>query len=141
MREAVSMLRRVTIVLAILLALSVVVALVTPRPERADDPTPIRVTGARDVATPVSGTLPRDKVVRAHVGDLVDLTVTSNEPDSASSDELGLTEAVSRGAPAHFSFLALRAGRFDMTLLLSGETVGRIEVSPSGRRNRRPPEK
>lgn len=133
-RQAVSMprRRRVALLFAVLLVLTVV-AIVAPRPQPADDPTPRTspaTTGGGDVTAAVRATLPRDKIVRAKVGDLVEIAVTSTEPDSASVQEFGLTEAAARGAPARFSFLADRPGRFDVTLLLSDEPAGRIVVRP-----------
>jgi hypothetical protein len=74
--------------------------------------------------------LPRDRVVRATVGDLVDLTVRSEQPDSASIDAFGLTKAAGPGAPAHFEFLADRPGRFEVTLGLDEQPVGRVIVRP-----------
>lgn len=132
MREAVSVLRRVTILFAGLLALSVIVAVAVPRPEPADDPTPRTVSeppSGGDVTAAVSGTLPRDKVIRAKVGELVELAVTSPEPDSASIEAFGLTESADRGAPARFSFLADRRGSFDVTLSLGEKTtVGTVVI-------------
>jgi hypothetical protein len=122
--------RRVAVVFAALLALGVVVLIVVPRSEPADDPTPRTVPKGNDVRDAVRGTLPRDKVVRAKVGELVDLTVTSRVPDSAAIDAFGLAEATDRDAPARFSFLADRQGSFDVTLQLGKEkTVGRVVVS------------
>jgi len=131
-RQAVAVLRRVIIVFALLIGLSAVVAIVAPRREATDDPTPRTSTAPNaegGVLAAVRGTLPRDKVVRAKVGDLVELRVTSREADSASVAELGLTEGVSDVAPARFSFLASRPGRFDVTLLLADRSVGRVVVS------------
>ncbi|MGH2918636.1 MAG: hypothetical protein ACRDLS_08585 [Solirubrobacteraceae bacterium] len=126
------MLRRVTILFAVLLLLSAVVAIVAPRPEPADDPTPRTgpaTTTGDGVTAAVRGVLPRDQLVRATVGDVVELSVTATGPDSASIEELGLTDGADRGAPARFSFLADRPGRFDVRLLLSEQTVGRVVVS------------
>jgi Rieske Fe-S protein len=124
--------RRITILLAVILGGTVIVAIAAPREEPADDPTPRTIattpTGA-DVRAVVRGTLPRDKVVRAKVGELVELTVTSDVPESVAIEDFGLTEGVERGAPARFSFLADREGRFAVTLTLGEtKTVGRIVV-------------
>ena len=124
--------RRVTFVLALVLVLGAGVAVVAPRDEPQDDPTPRTsptTTAGADVTTALHASLPRDKVVRVKVGDLVELTVTSAEPDSASVPELGLTDAAAPGAPARFSFLADRPGRFDVRLALSEKLAGRILVS------------
>lgn len=125
------MLRRVAILFAVLFVASAVVTIVAPRPDPADDPTPRTSPtrpGGADVTAAVRATLPRDKVVRANVGDLVELTVTSAEPDSATLPAFGLTDASGPEEPARFSFLADRPGRFDVRLLLSGEAAGRIVV-------------
>lgn len=127
-----AVLRRVTFVLALLLALSAAIAIFVPRPEPRDDPTPRTgpaTTTGENVTTPLRARLPRDKVVRAKVGDLVELTVTSAEPDSAALPELGLSEAAAPGAPARFSFLADRPGSYDVRLLLSEKLAGRVVVS------------
>ncbi len=125
------MLRRVTLLFAGLLVLSAVVAIVAPQPELADDTTPrtspTTATG-EDATAAVRGTLPRDKVVSVKVGELVELTVTSAKPDSASLQAFGLTDATGPDEPARFSFIADRPGRFDVTLLLSGKSVGRVVV-------------
>ncbi|MDX6691128.1 MAG: hypothetical protein QOG15_2585 [Solirubrobacteraceae bacterium] len=131
MREAVAMMQRVTLVLLGLLVLTVIFAFVVPQPERPDDPTP-RTTGAAASGEPLSetvqGTLPRDKEVRAHVGDVIELTVTAKEPDSATVAAFGVTDAASPGAPAHFSFVADFAGRYPVRLLLTNERVGWLIV-------------
>jgi hypothetical protein len=130
MGQAVTVQRRVTIVLAGLLALTAVVVIAVPRPERADNSTPRTggTTAADGDSETVQGTLPRDKVVRARVGDLVELTVTATQPDSASVPEFGLTDGTSPGAPARFSFLADHAGRFQVRLQLTNERVGWLRV-------------
>ncbi|MGI8904174.1 MAG: hypothetical protein ACR2IP_11090 [Solirubrobacteraceae bacterium] len=125
------MLRRFALLLAVLLVASAVLTAVAPRPDRADgvDST-LPVTPAdEDVTTAVTATLPRDRVLRAHVGDNIDLTVTAEQPDSATIAALGLTDASAPGAPAQFSFRASRAGSFPVTLTLSGEGAGRVVVS------------
>ncbi len=131
--------RRVTIVVGLVLGLSLLVAIVAPRKEPTDDPTartaPVRTGDAGgDPAAGVRGTLPRDKVVRARVGDLVELTVTSREPDSASLEAFGLTDSAERGSPARFSFLADREGSFDVRLGISEpRVVGQVVVRAAKR--------
>lgn len=126
------MLRRVTILFAGLLALSVIVSIAVPRPEPIDDPTPRTVAAPPSggvLTAAVSGTLPRDKIIRAKVGELIELTVTSPGPDSVSIEAFGLTDSADPRAPAQFSFLADRRGNFDVKLTLGeGKTVGRLVV-------------
>jgi hypothetical protein len=122
--------RRVTLVFAALVALGAVVVIAVPRSEPVDDPTPRTMPKGSIVGRAVRGRLPRDKVVRARVGELVDLTVTSRVPDSAAIDAFGLVDATDRDAPARFSFLADHPGSFDVTLQLGKRrTVGRVVVT------------
>ena len=135
------MLRRLAILFAVLLALSAALTAVAPRRDSDDEsrPTsPATVTSPRaDVTAAVRKTLPRDRVVRARVGDNIELTVTAREPDSATIDALGLTDASSPGAPAQFSFRADRAGTFPVRLTLSDRRAGRIVVSDAVRSSAR----
>lgn len=131
------MLRRVAILFAVLLVLSAALTALAPGPETDDE---IRSTGAppvtparEDVTRAVRGTLPRDRILRARVGDNVELTVTARGLDSATIAGLGLTDATSPGAPAQFSFRADRVGRFAVTLTLSRKRAGAIVVRPAGR--------
>jgi len=130
-------LRRVAILFAVLLMLSAALTALAPRRESDDDnraTTPPPATTARDdVTAAVRATLPRDRIVRARVGDNVELTVTAREPDSATIDALGLTDSAIPGAPAQFSFRADRAGTFPVMLTLSGRRAGRVVVSAAGR--------
>jgi len=134
-----AMLRRVAILLGVLLLLSAVLTAVAPRRDRADDnraTTPPRATTARDdVTAAVRATLPRDRIVRARVGDNIELTVNARQLDSATIAGFGLTDAAGPGAPAQFSFRADRAGRFAVRLALSGQRAGRVVVRAARRRS------
>jgi len=131
------MLRRVAILLGVLLLLSAVLTALAPRRERADEnraPTPARGTPAReDVTAAVRATLPRDRIVRARVGDNIELTVNARQLDSATIEGFGLTDAAGPGAPAQFSFRADRAGTFPVMLALSDQRAGRVVVRAGGR--------
>lgn len=131
------MLRRVALLFAVLLVLSAALTALAPRPDPADEDhstVPSAVTSPRDdVTVAVRATMPRERVVRARVGDNVELTVSARVPDSATIDGLGLTDAAAPGAPAQFSFRAVRAGRFPVRLTLSGRRAGRVVVSGADR--------
>jgi len=138
MRQPVGvLLRRVAILFAVLLVLSVALTAVAPRrdpnPESRRASPPAITPAREDVTAAVRKTLPRDRVVRARVGDNIELTVTAREPDSATIDALGLTDSAIPGAPAQFSFRANRAGTFPVMLTLSGRRAGRVVVSAAGR--------
>ncbi len=121
------LLRRVLLVFAVMLLLSTLLSSLAPREEQAEKPDLPPAAGKP--AGTVRATLPRDGVVRAQVGDLVELTVTSRRVDSATIEDLGLTEALAPAAPAEFSFLADRPGSFAVTLTLTDDRAGRIVVT------------
>jgi hypothetical protein len=127
-QDAEAMLRRVLLILAFVLLLGGMVGAMTPRKDQAVKPDLPRGRPSGADRT-VRGTLPRDEVVRARVGDLVELTVTARAADSATIGGFGQTEAVAPGAPARFSILADRAGSFPVTLTLSDDRAGRILVA------------
>jgi hypothetical protein len=126
--DAGPMSRRVLLILASVLLLGAVVGAMGPRENQAVKPD---LPAGRPAGTDrtVRGTLPREKVVRARVGDLVELTVVARAVDSATIEGFAQTEAVAPGAPARFSLLADRAGSFPVTLVLSGDRAGRIVVA------------
>jgi hypothetical protein len=120
-------LRRVLLIFVAVLLLVSVLGGLAPRDDEATKPDLPR--SARTPVDTVRGTLPRDEVVRAQVGDLVELTVTAEQVDSATIEALGLTEALAPQAPARFSFLADRAGSFPVTLTLTDDRAGRVVVT------------
>ncbi len=122
------MARRVLIIFAVVLLMTALVGAFSGDDNEAVKP-PERPAGAPvGELQVVDAQLPGDEIVRVAVGDLVELEVTADEPDSVSIDGLGLTEAVAPGAPAELSFLADRAGSFPVQLTLSEERVGRLVV-------------
>lgn len=129
-REDGAVLRRVLIIFAVVFLVGTLLGGLAPREDQASKPDlpPVAATPADTVRA----TLPRDEVVRAEVGDLVELTVTAEQVDSATIEDLGLTEALAPEAPAQFSFLADRPGSFPVTLTLTDDRAGRIVVSAKG---------
>jgi len=123
-------LRRFAILFVVLLVLSAVLtAIAPPRADEGRATSAATGTTARtDVTSAVRGTLPHDRIVRARVGDDIELTVAAPGPDSATIDGFGLTDAAAPGAPAQFSFRADRAGRFAVRLTLSGRPAGLVVV-------------
>jgi len=130
---------RVAILFAALLVLSAALTALAPRRDPDDEndaTTPAATTPARDdVTAAVRATLPRDRIVRARVGDNIELTVNARQLDSATIAGFGLTDAAGPGAPAQFSFRADRAGRFAVRLALSGQRAGRVVVRAARRRS------
>jgi hypothetical protein len=81
--------------------------------------------GGRDV---VHGDLPKDKVVAAHVGDIVELTIRAKKSDEAYVDGLGVDVPVEPGVPGTVRIVADRAGDFAVRLQWAGRRVGVLEV-------------
>ena len=129
----VGMARRVLIVFVVFLVVGPLVGLLVGGPrepvtrERDDPAQAERADPPRAVVSRIAR-LPRDEAVRARVGDLVALTVTSKRPDSVEIPTLGLSEAVAPEAPAQLDFLADRPGRHPVVLSLSGARAGEIVV-------------
>jgi hypothetical protein len=90
-------------------------------------------SGGGTQANLVKGELPADKVVRAAVGDDVELRVASSSPDVAKILALGVQTAVGPGIPGTLRFEALSAGRFPVDLELGG-VAGEVVVSEPGER-------
>jgi hypothetical protein len=140
--------RRLLLLIAVLLGIGALAAAVMPRDlriradtattapapaapsrARAGPPTP----GTERVAHRIDAGLPGMPVVRANVGDLVDLSVAAPTPDEVELAGLGRFAAVDAYTPAHFEFLAERAGAFPIRLALAGRTVGRLDVRARAR--------
>lgn len=122
--------RRLALLVVALLVLSAVLTALAPRRDANDSvERSTRTVAGKDVTAAVHGVLPHDRVVRARVGDDVELSVTARGPDSATLAGFGLTAAASPGAPARFSFRADRAGTFAVVLTLSGRRAGLLVVS------------
>ena len=73
-------------------------------------------------------TMPEDTTVELRVGDLLELTVLSEERGSVQVAALGEVEPVAPDAPAHFSFYAARPGTYEVRLVDTDEVVGEIVV-------------
>ena len=76
----------------------------------------------------VTASLPSDDPVLADVGDIVELTVRSEQADRAEVDDLGIDAPTDARTPATLLVVADRAGRFPVTLRYSGERVGTLDV-------------
>jgi len=76
----------------------------------------------------VTGTLPADRVIRAVVGDDIELRVTSQAPDVAKIVEFGVQTAVGPGLPGTVRFRALWPGRFPVTLDVAGVEAGAVVI-------------
>lgn len=120
-------LRTVLIVLAcVLLAVPIVLA-------GADDPDQASKPPDRPAASPTQelgvkrAIVADDDIIRARVGQRLQLTVEADAPDSVQA--FGQTEAVAPESPAMFSILLDEAGTHGIVLTSTDERVGRVVVT------------
>lgn len=120
--------RRVVILASILFIVAALMTASTPRrgpvTERLQPPK-VLASGPHDV---VQGELPKEKVVTAHVGDVIELTVTSETADEAYVDGMGIDVPVEPDVPASLRLVADRAGDYPVRLVWAGKQVGVVEV-------------
>ena len=118
--------RRITILLAVFVALLVVIA---GSSQRQTTPTgPVAALPASKPGKVVRGTLPADGRVVAGVGDVVELTVVSDKPDVAEIPSLGLSVPVGPETTAPLTFVADIPGEFEVDLRYTQERVGTLVV-------------
>ena len=96
------------------------------RPETT--PTTQAPRAGAEPARTVELTLPAEGDVEARVGDLVTLTVTSDEIGGVQLPDFGETEPVAPEAPAIFDLLPTEAGRFEVVSAETGEEIGALVV-------------
>jgi hypothetical protein len=99
----------------------------TTQPPSAAPVAPPDAGGA--AAGVVSATLPADRVVRAKVGDQIELRVTSEAPDILTIPELAVRAPVGPGVTGPIRFSALSPGTFDARLDLAQSVIGRVSVA------------
>lgn len=134
-------LRRFLLVTALFLfALAFVSALTASPPEdRAEKPAFTRPSSPPPTTKGVIGRRDGPARVQARVGDIVELTVRSEQrADVVEVGDLGLDAPVEPGIPAEFEFLADRAGRFPVRSTLDGRQLGVLLVTSSGPARRAP---
>ena len=140
--------RRLLALIAVLLVVLAVANAVAPRktdrapssppgnagtaPATPPSATAVPDTAGRTVTAELSATPSgRTKVVRARLGDEVDLYVSAPVVGTVTLSGYDLLEAVDPSTPAEFHFIADRAGTFDVLLQEADAVVGRLRVSPS----------
>jgi FtsP/CotA-like multicopper oxidase with cupredoxin domain len=81
----------------------------------------------------VRGSLPGDRVVRANVGDVVSIAVTTTEPDEATIPELGVDAPTSGDVPGVLEFVADAPGRYPVLRSSDQRPLGTLVVAPAPR--------
>ncbi len=94
---------------------------------RTDSTTPVPPAGGSPPRT-VEATMPANDEVRARVGDLVTITVESDQPGGVEMPDFGESEPVAPGAPATFDVLPSEPGRFEVVSTDTGKPVGVLVV-------------
>jgi hypothetical protein len=87
-------------------------------------------SSSRTVGT-VEATMPAAREVRAKVGDLVTLTVESDEPGGVEIPAFGETEPAGPEAPAIFDVLPTEPGSYPVRSTVTGEELGVLVVEPA----------
>lgn len=129
--------RRLLLVAAVLLGLTLVVTALAPPP--SPSPTPTNTAPSGGAEAPADAELEAVEVtldtndgqrdVEVAEGDIVRLVVTSDEPDSIELRGFGLVRHVARDTPAEFEVYADEAGEYPLILLGPETTIGTLRVT------------
>ena len=133
--------RRLLVLLAFLLLCGAVAAVVSPREARKGETTTtqrqrpqaprVRPQPAPPRTAIVRASVGEPPLVRARVGELLQLSISVDAPVSLSIVDQGRIESGDPDTPVRFEFIAERAGRFAVTRVADGVTVARLQVSPA----------
>jgi hypothetical protein len=139
--------RRLLVLMAVLLGLTALAAALAPRPTVVPQrgglqasPTPAASTPApaSQPSQVVAKTISADEgarrsganIVRARVGDTVQLTIQGDVLDAAQIDGFGEIEPLEPGSPAHFVFIADQPGKHAIVLQDADRKIGELDVRP-----------
>jgi FtsP/CotA-like multicopper oxidase with cupredoxin domain len=125
--------RQLAYISAALVAVAVLAAALAGRTATSERPSPLPADSAAPPAPEVRGSLPADRVVRARVGDVVHVDVSTTLPDEAAILDLGLRAPTAIGAPGVLYFVADIPGRFPVELTMSNRRAGTIAVEAAAR--------
>ena len=134
--------RRLILVLAVLLGISIVAAAIAPErqssllgedtteesttePETTTTPDPSPSSGEL-VTTRIEADPEKPETIRAAPGDQLELEVSSSRPREIQIEAFGVLEPAEPDSPALFSLLLREAGELAITDAESGEILGRI---------------
>jgi hypothetical protein len=122
--------RRLVILASLMFIVAAIMSANAPRRGTvAERPDPVPRSGGTETARDVvHGDLPKDKVVTAHVGDVIELTVRSKLADEAYVDGMGIDVPVEPDLPGNVRIVAERAGDFPVRLQWAGKRIGVLEV-------------
>ena len=117
-------------ILVALLLVMIVMSVAASLSSRTTDTTPALPPAqpGPGLARTIDATLPRNRPVRAAVGDRLVLAVKADAQDQVEIEGYDLLEVVDPLAPARFDFVADQTGEFAVRLVSTGEVLGRLEV-------------
>jgi hypothetical protein len=121
--------RRLILVAVLLIVGASLVNAIAPRNGRVDNSPSAAATASTPPAPVVEASLPRDKEVRARVGDVIRLVVRAPSADVVQLTNLAVEGPVDAGQPSELVFVADRAGRFPVSLRDAGESIGTLRVT------------
>jgi hypothetical protein len=122
-------LRRIMWFVAGLLALAVIAAAIVPRDDDTPPPPPtISAPERTTVKVDIAASPERPRMIAAHAGDHLLLTVEADSIDTVNISGLDLTSPVSATTPAQFDTLLDQPGRFEVRLQGANKVVGTIDV-------------
>jgi hypothetical protein len=129
------------IVMLVLLGVSTIAAALVPVERDSGDETTTTATTATKRSTgkletkAIHANAPEPQTRRLHVGDQLQLVVTSRKPDQVEIPGLGELEDVDPDAPARFDLLLFERGSFPLRLVEAERKIGEIVVRPRRTRN------
>jgi hypothetical protein len=123
--------RRLLLFAVLLVVGASLVSAMASRDRRADDSPDAGAASSASAppASVVEASLPRDKEVRARVGEVVRLLVSAPAADVVELSTLGVEEPVDADQPTELLFVADRAGRFHVRLREADESIGTVRVT------------
>jgi hypothetical protein len=124
------MARQLILWAAVLLMIGAIAAAIAPAPERPTAPVfPAPAHAGAAPARTVEGALPSRTPVEAVAGDIVRLSIESEQPARALVSGMGVSAPVGPGSEGVVEFVADLPGRWTVRLVPGGALIGVLEVS------------
>lgn len=135
-RSTTMLARRLLMFAVILLLVTTISTALAPPPQRAPPPpvaadAPSAARASRTVERTIDASRENPTTVEVEAGDLLTLTVSSDEAGAVELRELGQVKAIDPNTDAVFDVVPTRPGRYAVVLLGSERTVGTVRVTPA----------
>ncbi|MEJ7893118.1 MAG: hypothetical protein WKF94_10800 [Solirubrobacteraceae bacterium] len=127
--------RRLLMFAVILLVVTAISTALAPPPQPTSPPpvatdAPSSARASRNVARTIDASRQNPTTVEVEAGDLLTLTVSSDEAGAVELRELGQVKVIDPTTDAVFDVLPTQPGRYAVVLLGSERTVGTVRVTP-----------